>query len=147
MHASALLDLSAQLLRELLRFDTPADAVVSAFFRRQRALGVRERHALAETAYAVLRRRLLWQHLAQSGRGPLERRLALLGWQGDAAALNRALDADEAAWLARCRAIDPATLPDKLRHNLPDWLAGALREQLPQEDFWPLVQSLAEPAP
>ena len=47
----------------------------------------------------------------------------------------------------RCRQIDPATLPDKQRHNLPDWLASALREQLPAEDFWPLVNALNQPAP
>jgi 16S rRNA (cytosine967-C5)-methyltransferase len=37
-------------------------------------------------------------------------------------------------------------LPDKLRHNLPDWLAHALREAL-GDAFWPLVQALADPAP
>jgi 16S rRNA (cytosine967-C5)-methyltransferase len=49
--------------------DQPADGVVSAFFRKHKALGARERHTLAETAYAVLRQRLLLQHLAQSGSG------------------------------------------------------------------------------
>jgi 16S rRNA (cytosine967-C5)-methyltransferase len=43
--------------------------VVSAHFRKHKALGQRERHTLAETAYAVLRQRLLLQHLAQSGSG------------------------------------------------------------------------------
>ena len=78
MHPNALLDLATELLRQVLRLDQPADAVVSAFFRKHRALGARERHALAETAYAVLRQRLLLQHLAQSGSGALERRLAML---------------------------------------------------------------------
>ena len=40
-----------------------------------------------------------------------------------------------------------ATLPDKLRHNLPDWLAGALHEQLPDTDFWALADALLQPAP
>ena len=147
MRAQAFVELAAELLRRLLRFDAPADSVVSAFFRAQRALGPRERHTLAETAYAVLRRRLLFQHLAQSGRGPLERRLALLGWQGDDSFLRSALDADEAAWLARCQAIDPVTLPEKLRHNLPDWLAGALRAELGAEAFAALSEALLQPAP
>ena len=147
MRAQAVVELAAELLRRLLRFDAPADGVVSAFFRAQRALGPRERHALAEIVYVVLRRRLLFQHLAQSGRGPLERRLALLGWQGDAGVLAAALDADEAAWLARCRAIDASTLPDKLRHNLPDWLAGALREELGAEAFAALADAMLQPAP
>jgi methionyl-tRNA formyltransferase len=62
MHPNALLELAAELLREVMKFDAAADGVVSAFFRRQRSLGPRERHALAETTYAVLRRRLLNVH-------------------------------------------------------------------------------------
>jgi 16S rRNA (cytosine967-C5)-methyltransferase len=147
MRTQAVIELAVELLRRLLRFDAPADGVVSAFFRTQRSLGPRERHALAETAYAVLRRRLLLQHLAQSGRGPLERRLVLLGWQGEQGALERVLDAGEAAWLGHCRAIDVATLPDKLRHNLPDWLAGTLREELGAEAFGALAEALLQPAP
>ncbi|MBX3602677.1 MAG: RsmB/NOP family class I SAM-dependent RNA methyltransferase [Rubrivivax sp.] len=146
MHPGALLDLATELLRAVLKLDAPADGIVSDFFRRHRTLGHRERHALAETTYAVLRERLLFQHLAQSGSGALERRLAILAWQGPDAALRSALGPHEQAWRAQVQAIDRATLPDKLRHNLPDWLAGALREQL-GDDFWPLVQALAEPAP
>lgn len=146
MHVNALLDLAAQLLRAVLRFDQPADAVVSAFFREHRALGARERHALAEVAFAVLRQRLLFQHLAQSGSGPLERRLAILAWPGGDAALTGALTPPEQAWLAGVAKIDRATLPDKLRHNLPDWLAASLQVTLGDE-FWPLVQALSQPAP
>jgi 16S rRNA (cytosine967-C5)-methyltransferase len=147
VHAHALLDLATELLRALLKFDAPADGIVSAFLRRQRALGARERHALAETAYAVLRRRLLYQHQAQSGTGALERRLAILGWQGSEAALRAALGPHEQAWRAEVAAIAPASLPDKLRHNLPDWLAGPLRESLGAADFDALARSLLEPAP
>jgi 16S rRNA (cytosine967-C5)-methyltransferase len=146
MHPGALLDLTAELLRSLLRLEQPADALISEFFRRHRALGSRERHTLAETAYAVLRQRLLWQHLAQGGSGALERRLAILAWQGGASFLRGALGPHEQTWLAEVEKIDRAALPDKLRHNLPDWLAGELRSAL-GDDFWPLVQALAETAP
>jgi len=146
MHPNALLDLATELLRAVLKFDQPADVVVSAFFRKHRTLGARERHALAETAYAVLRQRLLFQHLAQSGSGALERRLAILAWQGSEAFLRSALEPQEQAWLVEVQKVDRSTLPDKLRHNLPDWLAAPLRERL-GEDFWPLVQALGEPAP
>jgi 16S rRNA (cytosine967-C5)-methyltransferase len=147
MHPNALLELCTELVRQVLKLDAPADGVVSAFFRTRRNLGPRERHTLAETAYAVLRRRLLYQHLAQGGGGPAERRLAILGWQGADGFLQGALEAHERQWLERCRAVDVATLPDKLRHNLPDWLAGALREQLSDTDFWALADALLQPAP
>jgi 16S rRNA (cytosine967-C5)-methyltransferase len=48
----------------------------------------RERATLAETAYTVLRKKLLFEHLAPSGSGPAERRLAILGfahWQDEEA--------------------------------------------------------------
>jgi len=147
MHPKALLEQASELMRALLTFEQPADAVVSAHFRRHHALGARERHALAETAYAVLRRRLLFQHLAQGGRGPLERRLVLLAWQGEARVLDAAIDADERRWLGMVGAVDPATLAPKLRHNLPDWLAGALHEQLDDAQFDALAAALLQPAP
>jgi 16S rRNA (cytosine967-C5)-methyltransferase len=144
----ALLESCASLLREVLTFEAPADGVVSAFFRKHKSLGARERHTLAETTYDVLRRRLLYQHLAaQGGSGPGERRMAILGWAGDAAFLQAALTPDEQAWLARARSIDRAALAPKLRHNLPDWIAQPLQAQLGDVGFWALVQSLDQPAP
>jgi len=146
MHPNALLDLATELLRAVLKLDQPADAVVSAYFREHRTLGTRERHALAETTYTVLRQRLLFQHMAQSGNGPLERRLAILAWQGSEDFLRRAATPQEQAWLAQIAKIDRATLPEKLRHNLPDWLATPLKETLGDE-FWPLVRAMSEAAP
>ena len=147
MHPASLLELCADLIRQVLKLDAPADGVVSSFFRAHRNLGPRERYTLAETAYAVLRRRLLYQHLALGSSGAVERRLAMLGWQGAESFLLGALDAHERQWLERCRAVDLASLPDKLRHNLPDWLAGALREQVGADQFWPLAEALNQPAP
>ena len=147
MNPRQLLEACSTLLRDVLKFDAPADGVVSAFFRQHRTLGSRERHTLTETTYAVLRRRLLFQHLAHGGSGTLERRFAILGWAGDAAFLQAALTADEQAWLAHARAIDIATLPPKLRHNLPDWIAQPLLAELGEEGFWLLIASLDQAAP
>ena len=146
MNPHALLELTTELLHRVLQFKQPADAIVSDFFREHRALGQRERHTLAETTYTVLRQRPLLLHLAQSGRGELERRLAILGWQGNEAFLRAALDDAQTAWLARVTGIDRTALPEKLRHNLPDWLAERLQAALGDE-FWPLVESLNAPAP
>lgn len=147
MSPTALLDLATELLRAVLKFDAPADSVVSAFFRKHRALGTRERHTLAETTYAVLRQRLLFQHLAQSGQGALERRLVALGWAGSDIYLRGAMGPNERDWLGRARGVDVKTLPDKLRHNLPEWLAAPVRAQLGDEGFWSLVEALQQPAP
>ncbi|MCH2241349.1 MAG: RsmB/NOP family class I SAM-dependent RNA methyltransferase [Aquabacterium sp.] len=124
----------------------PPAAEVSAFFRKHRNLGPRERATLAETTYVVLRERLMWQHLAQSGSGPLERRLAILAWQGNEAFLRGALNAEEQAWRDRGLQVDRSKLPEPQRHNLPTWLAERLRAQM-GDDFWPLVQSLNQSGP
>ena len=146
MHPTALLDLCTELLRAVLKLDAPADSIVSGFFRKHRTLGPRERHALAETAYSVLRRRPLLQHQAQSGTGALERRLAILAWSGDSNLLKGAVGPNEQSWRQQVQAVDPNGFSDKLRHNLPDWLASALRSQLGDDAFWPLVAALNEPA-
>ena len=145
MKPSTLLDLGADLVRAVLKLDQPADAIVSAFFREHRGLGARDRHLLAEAVYGVLRQRLLFQHLAQGG-GDRERRLVVLAWQEHADLLRAALSPPEQAWLAEVTSRDRSGWPDKLRHNLPDWLASALQE-LQGDAFWPLVQSLSEQAP
>src|SRR3989449_3065106 len=147
MHPNALLDLTTELLKAVLKLDSPADGVVSAFFRQHRNLGARERHTLAETTYTVLRQRLLFQHFAQSGHGSLERRLAILGWQGSETMLRGALGPHEQQWLAQLRGIDCGSLAPKLRHNLPDWLAAPLQKSLGDDAFWALATSLNEAAP
>ena len=147
MHPNALLELSCELLRSLSKLDAPADGTVSEFFRRHRELGLRERHALAETAYALLRKRPMYLHLAQSGTGSLERRLAILAWAGDSNLLRGGLGPNEQKWRDEIKAMDRSGFSDKLRHNLPDWLAGALRTQLGDEAFWPLVEALDSSAP
>lgn len=146
MHPNALLELATDLLHKVLQFDTPADRIVSDFFRTHRELGQRERHTLAETTYTVLRQRLLFQHLAQSGKGEMERRLVQLGWQGNEGFLRAALTEPEQQWLAQVQSVDRGALPEKLRHNLPEWLAETLKASI-GDDFWPLVNSLNESAP
>jgi 16S rRNA (cytosine967-C5)-methyltransferase len=146
MHPNALLELATELLHRVLQFKQPADNIVSDFFREHRALGSRERHTLAETTYTVLRQRLLFQHLAQSGKGEMERRLAILAWQGNEGFLRAALNEAEQHWIAQVQAVDRSALPEKLRHNLPEWLAERLHAEL-GEDFWPFVESMSAAAP
>ncbi len=146
MHPNALVELATELLHRVLQLQHPADGLVSDFFRQHRTLGQRERHTLAETTYGVLRQRLLYQHLAQSGKGEMERRLVLLAWQGNEGFLRAALSDTEQQWLAQVALIDRAALPDKLRHNLPEWLAETLQAALGDE-FWPLVNSINASAP
>jgi 16S rRNA (cytosine967-C5)-methyltransferase len=147
MHPKALLDACAELLRLTLTFEHPADAVVSRYLREHRAFGPRERATLAETVYAVLRRKLLFEQLARSGSGPKERRLAILGFHGARDFLEGALSPQESAWLADCDAAPPGDLLAPQRHNLPEWLAAPLRAQWGEPGFAALAESLLHAAP
>ena len=141
MHPKALLDACSELVRLTLRLDHPADATVSKFFRDNRGLGPRERATLAETTYTVLRKKLLFDHLAPSGSGPKERRLAILGFYGPGDFLRSALTDQEKNWLVACEQVNPQDLMERHRHNLPEWLVEPLKAQL-GAGFWPLVESL-----
>jgi len=145
MHPKALLDACSELVRLTLKFDHPADAIVSRFFREHRGLGPRERATLAETVYTVLRKKNLFDHLAPSGSGPKERRLAILGFFGPGDFLRAALSDQEKRWLDQCEQIKPNDLLERHRHNLPEWLVQPLKEQL-GNDFWPLVESFNQGA-
>ncbi len=164
MHPKQLLDACAELVKRTLTFEHPADAVVSRFFRENRNLGPRERAALAETAYTVLRKKLLFESLARSGSGSRERRLAILGFAHSQEALARvagkseqgvkealgfaraALSPQELQWLDACDAVRPDELMEPHRHNLPEWLVAPLKQQL-GEDFWAFAQSMEQAAP
>jgi 16S rRNA (cytosine967-C5)-methyltransferase len=144
MHPKALLDSCSELLKQVLKFDHPADMVLSRYFRDFR-LGPRERATVAETIYGVLRKKNLYTYLAQHGSGAPERRLAILGFAADRDFLLAALSDQENDWLVRCDQVKPDDLMELHRHNLPQWLVQPLKEQL-GEDFWPLVESLNAPA-
>jgi len=146
MHPKALLEAASDLVLRVLRLDHPADAVVSQFFREHRGLGPRERATLAETAYAVLRHKPLFEHLARSGTGGRERRLAILGFHAPRDFLKQALSEPEKAWLDACDAVPPAELAPEYRHNLPAWLVAPLRAQL-GDGFDALAAALLVPAP
>jgi len=146
MHPKALLDATAALVGLVLKFDHPADAVVSRYFREHRELGPRERATLAETVYNVLRNKLRYDHFSPSGSGPKERRMAILGFHGPRDFLHSALNDTESTWLKACDVVKPADLLERHRHNLPEWLVAPLKAQLGDE-FWPLAEALLRPAP
>jgi 16S rRNA (cytosine967-C5)-methyltransferase len=146
MHPKALLDACAELVKLTLKFDHPADAIVSRFFRDNRSLGPRERATLAETVYTVLRKKLLFDHFAPSGSGPKERRLAILGFYGPRDYLKSALTDQEKNWLEQCDQVKVEDLMERHRHNLPEWLVQPLKEQLGAEEFWALAESFNQGA-
>ena len=153
MHPEQILAACTLLVGQVIKFEHPADAVVSRFFKDNRNLGPRERATLAETAYTVLRKKALYDAFAlgaPKGSGSRERKLAILGFFGPRDYVKASLSDLEKNWLDACDATDPANPDSGLlelhRHNLPEWLAQSLKAQL-GDDFWPLIDCLSVPAP
>jgi 16S rRNA (cytosine967-C5)-methyltransferase len=137
------------ILREMLRFDAAADAVLSRHLRARPQLGQRDRQILADTVYQVLRHLRLLRALAESDDsigGAIELRLTVLGWQGDARSLREALTPEQFDWRKRLLEQDALRLPEAVRWSLPDWLDAALRSAYGDE-FPALAQALLRPAP
>lgn len=137
-----------EVLREIMRFTGPADVILSRYFRENPKLGGRERGAIAEGVFAVLRNKLAYASFSESGTGSAMRRLALLGLAESVGAASLAgISEDEAAWLERVAQIDRASLALPLRANLPDWLRNLFIERHGEEGMLALAQALNRPAP
>lgn len=136
------------MLRAVLRFDFPADAVVSRYFRENRALGQNDRAVVAEAVFGVLRRKRLLDHVTGNG----EARALLLAWLTRIEGLNirqltPLLRRDEAQRVAaiKAAAVDKLTLAQQA--ELPDWLVDKLRPTMSDAAILELGSALAQPAP
>jgi 16S rRNA (cytosine967-C5)-methyltransferase len=140
--APALLAHAAAALARMLTFSAPADQTLSAYFRRHRNLGQRERAFIAEAAYAVLRRRRSLEAAAGSAAPQDLLAAALVRVQGlSGRALG--LDADRVARLrAPATAFSPAVQAD-----LPDWLWERLVAQQGGGEAMNIARGLLNPAP
>jgi 16S rRNA (cytosine967-C5)-methyltransferase len=133
---------------EMLHFNQPADGVLSAYFRAQRT-GGRERAFIAETAYAVLRRKRLIERLIGGEVTPRQRVLATLArLQGySQRQLADAVDEPTLAWLAELKARPEPALTLAEQCDLPDWLAERLLANMSADDMLALARGLNQPAP
>jgi len=137
-----------EVLREILRFTGPADVTLSRYFRDHPRIGSRERGAIAEGVYCLLRNKSVYASFSESGSGPAMRRLTLLGL-ADAMGIDSigGLSVEEIDWLNRVMQIDRNTLPVPLRANLPEWLFNKLNGRMGEEEMLKMAESLNRPAP
>jgi 16S rRNA (cytosine967-C5)-methyltransferase len=142
----AILGNAEEVLREILRFMSPADVTLSRYFKDHPRLGGRERGAIAECVYAVLRNKSFFTDFA--GTGATMRRLTVLGMaEAIGADSLGGLTEDETALLTRIQEIDRSLLPPKKLANLPDWLYDKFVAQYGEEETQALAAVLNTPAP
>ncbi|TFW30499.1 RsmB/NOP family class I SAM-dependent RNA methyltransferase [Massilia horti] len=144
----AILGNTEEVLREVLRFAAPADVTLSRYFKDHPRLGGRERGAIAEAVYAVLRNKSFFTDFAGGAKGSTMRRLTLLG-MAEAIGFDSlgGLTEEENAFLARIKEIDRNLLSPKMRANLPDWLFEKFVAQFGEEETMQLAAVLNTPAP
>ncbi|MFS2215055.1 RsmB/NOP family class I SAM-dependent RNA methyltransferase [Telluria sp. Tellsp104] len=142
----AILGNAEEVLREILRFTSPADVTLSRYFKDHPRLGGRERGAIAECVYAVLRQKSFFTDFA--GTGASMRRLTVLGMaEAIGADSLGGLSEDETALLTRIKEIDRSLLPPKKLANLPDWLYDKFVAQYGEEETLALAAVLNTAAP
>ncbi len=136
------------LLAELLTTAGPADAAVSRYFRAHRNLGQTDRAFVAETVYAVLRRRRSLEAAAGSA-SPRDLAIAALvrvrGLSGRA--LEDVVREEEKPLIARVRAAKSESFPPAVRADLPDWLWERLATIHGEAEAMRIAQGLLNPAP
>jgi 16S rRNA (cytosine967-C5)-methyltransferase len=144
----AILGNTEEVLREILRFTAPADVTLSRYFKDHPRLGGRERGAIAEAVYAVLRNKSFFTDFAGSGRAATIRRLALLG-MAEAVGVDAlgGLTEEENEFLARIKEIDRSLLPPQMRASMPQWLFDKLVAQFGEQETLELAAVLNTPAP
>jgi 16S rRNA (cytosine967-C5)-methyltransferase len=143
-----LLDSATEALGQALRFEHPADAVLSDYFRQHPALGQNDRAFIAEAVFGVLRHKRVLDHLTEQGHA---RRL-LLAWlarfSGTAPAeLASALKPAETETIANFASADLNGLPLAVEAELPDWVYERLALRLPDAEILALGRALGQSAP
>ncbi len=143
----AIIGSTEEVLREVLRFTAPADSTLSRYFRDHPRLGARERGVVAEAVYGMLRNKSVYTNFAETGAGPMMRRMALLGL-ADAAGTDAlgGLSEEEQGWLQRVMDIDRANLPTALRTNMPAWILERLFAQHGEPGALAMIAALNLPA-
>lgn len=136
-------------LTEILPLTHPADATLSRYFRNNPELGQKERAFVAETIYAVLRRKRLLEHLADPHLTPRHLILALLARvQGlSLRELEPLLYEGESDWLKQVKAVSTDDLSLAVRADFPDWLTERLATRMPEEEILALARGMQQPAP
>lgn len=140
-------------LGQLLRFEHPADAVVSRYFREHRQLGHADRGFVAETVFAVLRKKrslearcgAVDKHAATPRRLLLAALIVARGW--NQRELAPVLKASEEEWLSTVKAVRDSDLPPAVAADLPDWLYERLVAQFGDEETVELARALNNAAP
>ena len=134
-------------LVQILPMTQPADAVLSRYFRENPRLGQQERAFIADTVFALLRRRYgLEFHTGAD----TTRRLLLAYFSRIEGVSLRQLEplfGVDAEWAAALKTPREETAPLAVQAELPPWLVEMLIPQMDEAEILALGRALQQPAP
>ena len=140
----ALLAHAESALTELLAFSRPADQALSAYFRSHRNLGQQDRAFVAETVFAVLRRK---RSLAEAAGSAAPHALAIAALIRVFGLSGRALEDNDAALATRIKSAPNASFAPAVQADLPDWLWQRLGAEYSAAEAMAIARGLLNPAP
>ena len=143
MTPAARLNAVLEIYDRMLKIRVPMDATIGEYMRQRKYIGSKDRAAIADTAYAIMRHygRLSW-HIENAGmtitpRNLLIGYLALVAQETDIAKYfdgskyaADALTTDETAFIEKIAGVplEPDTMPESVRVECPPTLEKSLRE-------------------
>lgn len=135
-------------LTAVLRFDFPADSILSRYLREHRELTAGDRSFVADAVYGVLRKKRLLDQVTGAGKA----RALLLAWLTRVQGLNtrqleHLLRRGDADIVAAIKAEGTDTLTLAQQAELPDWAVEKLLIHHTEQDVLQLGLGLAQPAP
>jgi 16S rRNA (cytosine967-C5)-methyltransferase len=140
----ALLAHAESALVELLAFSRPADQALSAYFRSHRELGQQDRAFIAETVFAVLRRK---RSLEMAAGSAAPHALAIAALVRVFGISGRALQDHDADLVTRIKSAQNSAFPDAVQADLPDWLWQRLSAEYSATEAMAIARGLLNPAP
>ena len=142
------IDSVAEALATILRFDGPADALMSRFFRQHHELGMRDRGLIAEAIFHALRRYATLGWVMQPAHPSRAARFAALVTLARQHGLDdldpRSLRGDINA-VKHALAVDLSSAPASVQAEVPHWLYLEVERQYP--DAAALLDALKDGAP
>ena len=134
-------------LAQILPMTQPADAVLSQYFRLNKQLGQEDRAFVADTVFAILRRRYgLEFHTGAD----TPRRLLLAYFSRSEGVSQRQLEplfGADAEWATALKTPREEAAPLAVNAELPQWLVEMLAPELTEEEILELGRALQQPAP
>jgi len=142
------IDQAVDALRVVLPLREPADGLLSRYFREHPKLGMDERAFIAETVFAILRRKRFLEHVA----GQATPRKLVLAFLVKIQGLNQRellplLTKGETDWLPQAKAVSLESLPLAVQADLPDWLVEKLQGFMTDSEILTLARGMQHPAP